>query len=113
MLKDGRFKRVIVCCGRVDLRKGIDGLASYVKLNYNLDTLERGTVFLFCGTRSDRIKALCYEGDGYTLALKRLSPGNRFQWPRNPEEAREISSEQFRLLMNGFTVEGSILLINK
>lgn len=108
MLKDGNFKRVIICCSKVDLRKGIDGLASYVKLNYGLDTLERGTVFLFCGTRNDRIKALCYEGDGYTLALKRLSPGNRFQWPRTPKEAREISPEQFRLLMNGFAVEGSI-----
>ncbi|MGN8946591.1 IS66 family insertion sequence element accessory protein TnpB [Bariatricus sp. HCP28S3_E4] len=55
MLKDGNFKRVIICCSMVDLRKGIDGLASYVKLNYGLDTLERGTVFLFCGTRNDRI----------------------------------------------------------
>lgn len=58
MLKDGNFKRVIICCSMVDLRKGIDGLASYVKLNYGLDTLERGTVFLFCGTRNDASK-LC------------------------------------------------------
>ena len=50
MLKDGNFKRVIICCSKVDLRKGIDGLASYVKLNYGLDTLEKGTVFLFSGT---------------------------------------------------------------
>lgn len=109
MLKDGiGFSRVIVCCGRVDLRKGIPGLTAYVKLNYGLDTTEKGTLFLFCGNRSDRIKGLIFEGDGVTLLNKRLLAGNRFQWPRTPDEARELTFEQFRRLMNGFTIEGTI-----
>ena len=59
MLRDGiGFSRVIICCGRVDLRKGIPGLTAYVKLNYGLDTTEKGTLFLFCGNRTDRIKGL-------------------------------------------------------
>ena len=63
MLKDGTgFKRVIVCCGRVDLRKGIQGLTAFVRLNYGLDTTEKGTLFLFCGSRADRIKGLLFEG---------------------------------------------------
>ncbi len=63
MLKDGTgFKRVIVCCGRVDLRKGIQGLTAFVHLNYGLDTTEKGTLFLFCGNRADRIKGLLFEG---------------------------------------------------
>ena len=96
MLRDGvGFSRVIICCGRVDLRKGIPGLTAYVKLNYGLDTTEKGTLFLFCGNRTDRIKGLCFEG-------------NRFQWPRTPDEARELTTEQFRRLMDGFTIEGTI-----
>ena len=64
MLKDGiGFSRVIVCCGRVDLRKGIPGLTAYVRLNYGLSTTEKGTLFLFCGNRSDRIKGIVFEGD--------------------------------------------------
>ena len=64
MLKDGiGFSRVIVCCGRVDLRKGIPGLTAYVRLNYGLNTTEKGTLFLFCGNRSDRIKGIVFEGD--------------------------------------------------
>ena len=63
MLRDGvGFSRVIICCGRVDLRKGIPGLTAYVKLNYGLDTTEKGTLFLFCGNRTDLIKGLCFEG---------------------------------------------------
>ena len=109
MLKDGiGFDRVIVCCGRVDLRYGIDGLSSYVRLHYSLNPIEKGALFLFCGTRADRIKGIIYEGDGTTLITKRLSKGNRFQWPRTPDEAKELSKEQYRLLMNGFAIEGTI-----
>lgn len=109
MLKEGiGFSRVIVCCGRVDLRKGIPGLAAYIKLNYGLNTTEKGTLFLFCGNRADRIKGLLFEGDGMLLLTKRLFAGNRFQWPRTPDEARELTAEQFRRLMDGFAIEGSI-----
>ena len=63
MLRDGvGFSRVIVCCGRVDLRKGIPGLTAYVKLNYGLDAMEKGTLFLFCGSRANRIKGILFEG---------------------------------------------------
>lgn len=109
MLKEGTgFKRVIVCCGRVDLRKGIPGLTAFVRLNYGLDTTEKGTLFLFCGNRADRIKGLLFEGDGMLLLTKRLFAGNRFQWPRTPDEARELTMEQFRRLMDGFAIEGTI-----
>lgn len=109
MLKEGTgFSRVIVCCGRVDLRKGIPGLTAYIRLNYGLSATEKGTLYLFCGNRADRIKGILFEGDGMLLLVKRLYAGNRFQWPRTPDEARELSTEQFRRLMDGFTIEGSI-----
>ena len=57
MLRDGvGFNRIIICCGRVNLTKGVDGLAAFVRLNYGLNTWEKGTVFLFCGRRADRIQ---------------------------------------------------------
>ena len=40
------------------LRRGIDGLASIVKFNFQLDPYEKDILFLFCGRRSDRIKGL-------------------------------------------------------
>lgn len=96
-----------MACGRTDLRRGIDGLAAMVRLNYGLDPLEEGTLFLFCGKKKDRIKALVFEGDGFCLLTKRLSDG-KFQWPCTPDEARDISPEQYQRLMDGFTLEGSI-----
>jgi len=100
-------KRAIILTGRTDLRRGIDGLVSLVRLNYNLDPLDKGTLFLFCGIKKDRIKGILYEGDGWVMVYKRLAFG-RYMWPSNPEEAKTITWEEYDRLMDGFTVQSSI-----
>lgn len=109
MLKDGKgFSKVIIRCGKTDLRRGITGLCSIIRLEFGMDPLEEGTLFLFCGNRRDTIKGVMYEGgDGFILLTKKLSNGN-YLWPRNKDEARLLSKEEFSRLMNGFAVESSI-----
>lgn len=106
MLKEAAgIQRVVLKTGRTDLRRGIDGLKAIIILN-GMDPLEKGTLFLFCGRRNDRIRGLTFEG--YLLMTKRLSGENRFQWPRNEDDMRKITMEQYRILMEGVAVEGSI-----
>lgn len=108
MLKDAKgFRRIIIACGKTDLRCGIDGLAAVIQEQFRMDPTERNVLFLFCGARSDRIKGLVFEGDGYLLLYKRLSAG-KFQWPRTPQEAMCITQEQFDWLMSGMTVVSTI-----
>jgi transposase len=101
------IKRVILACGRTDLRKGMDSLAALVRLAYGLDPLEEGTLFLFCGLKKDRLKGLVFEGIGFCLLTIRLTDG-KFQWPNTPDEARDITMEQYHRLMDGFAIESSI-----
>ena len=101
------FKKVYIACGKTDLRYGALGLASLVKLKYQLDPYDKGTLFLFCGCRANRIKGLLWEGDGFLLISKVLCNG-RFRWPRNTEELRDLTYEQYRLLMSGFTIDRGI-----
>ena len=101
------IKRVILACGRTDLRKGLDSLTALVRLAYGLDPLEEGTLFLFCGVKKDRLKGLVFEGIGFCLLTIRLTDG-RFQWPNTPDEARDITMEQYHRLMDGFAVESSV-----
>jgi transposase len=104
MLGDiSQAKHVYIACGYTDLRKSIDGLAIVVGHHFELDPFER-SVFLFCGRRCDRLKALYWEGDGFVLLYKRLERG-RYQWPRSPEEARKVTQQQFRWLLEGLSVE--------
>jgi len=99
-LKNVGVLRIIVATGFVDLRKGIDGLAQIIGSRYNLNPFEKGALFLFCGRRSDRIKGLLWLGTGFLLLYLRLEAGS-LTWPRTPEEAAEITEEEFRLLMLG------------
>jgi transposase len=101
------IKRTIILTGRTDLRRGIDGLVSLVRLSYNLDPLDKGTLFLFCGAKKDRIKGSLYEGDGWLMVCKRLTFG-RYMRPSKPEEAKSLTWEEYDRLMNGFTVQSSI-----
>ena len=72
MLNDAKgFKKVYIACGRTDLRYGIDGLAMVIQNQFHLNPFDEGTLFLFCGTKSDRIKGLFWEGDGFVLLSKR------------------------------------------
>ena len=87
-------KRIVIVTGRTDLRRGIPGLSALIRLNYGRDPLETGTLFLFCGNRRDRIKGLVLEDDGWLMLTKHVSNGV-YQWPRDVQEARDITPEQF------------------
>ena len=61
MLEDAAgIRRVVIACGYVDLRKGIDGLSMIIGGRYHQNPFEKGTLFLFCGRWSDRIKGLLW-----------------------------------------------------
>ena len=101
MLEDAAgIRRVVLACGAVVLRKGIDGLAMIIGDKYKQNPFEKGTLFLFCGRRNDRIKGLLWQGTGFLLLYKRLEDG-RLSWPRTTEEAAELTEEQFNYLMLG------------
>jgi len=97
------IKSIYIVCGKTDLRKGIDGLATYVLEEYNLDVFDQA-LFLFCGTQMDRFKALYWQGDGFLLLYKRLENG-RIQWPRTKHEVKKIDAHQLLRLLAGLSLE--------
>ena len=104
MLNDARgFSKVFIATGYSDLRKGIDGLAYIIRCQFDLDPFQKDILFLFCGGRTDRLKGLVWEGDGFLLLYKRLDNG-AFRWPRSESAAMEITPEQYHMLMKGFEI---------
>ena len=91
MIDLSNIKNYYIACGYTDLRRGIDGLAQIVTLQYGYE-LNENSLFLFCGRRNDRIKALWFSGDGFVLLYKRLNNGS-FQWPRSKDEEIAYSAE--------------------
>jgi transposase len=103
MIIDGfHVEHIYVACGYTDMRKSIDGFAACVKQRFQMDPFSN-SLFLFCGNRCDRIKALYWDVNGFVLLYKRLESG-RFQWPRDANEARDITPQQLRWLMEGLSI---------
>ena len=92
--------KIILAVGYTDLRRSIDGLAQIIGTKYDLNPFEAGVLFLFCGRRTDRIKGLLWEGDGFLLLYKRLEDGH-FDWPRTPQQAAQLDEEHYHMLLIG------------
>ena len=82
---------IYIVTGRTDMRKSIDGLCAIVEDQLHMDP-RRSALYLFCGKRCDRIKALLWES-------------GRFRWPRNQLEVKQLTWQQFDWLMSGLEIE--------
>ena len=99
-----RADSIYIVCGKTDMRKQIDGLCAIIEGKLHMGP-DDNALFLFCGRRCDRIKAILYEPDGIVLLYKRLSVDGRFRWPRNQDEVRQLTWQQFDWLMSGLEIE--------
>lgn len=58
------MEKIYLRTGYMDMRKQLDDLADIIQYSFQLDPYSN-SLFLFCGKRADRIKAVHYEGDGF------------------------------------------------
>ncbi len=106
-------RRLWLCGESVDMRKGIDGLIRVVQQRLLREAMT-GEVFLFVGRNPSRLKILCWDGDSYWLATKRLSQG-RFQVPRavssnGVASAIELTRNEWQLILDGIVVRDRTVL---
>ena len=95
--------KIFVITGYTDMRRSVDGLMAIIRDTYEMDPYSNA-LYLFCGKRCDRLKALHHEKDGFVLLYKRLDSG-RFQWPRNASEVKNLTRQEFRWLCEGLSIE--------
>ena len=48
-------------------------------------------VYIVCGRKKDRIKAIYWEKDGIVLLYKRLTGSGNYKWPRNQDEVKSLT----------------------
>ena len=91
--------RILVAVDAQDFRKGIDGLARVCREVLAADPFS-GCVFVFRNRRHTALRLLCYDGQGYWLAQKRLSTGRFHWWPTNATDvATRLEAHQLQRLM--------------
>ena len=103
LINYSRVKHIFIVCGKTDMRQGIDGLARVISDTYHLDLFDNA-LFLFCGGKSDRFKALYWDQNGFILLYKRLESG-KLQRPRKKEEVRQLTNQELRWLLEGLSLQ--------
>jgi len=99
MIFDLSGAKIFVYPGTTDLRKAINGLSAIVQDKMKQDPFS-GSVFLFCNRGRRLLKAVYWDKTGFWLSQKRLEK-NRFPWPQDENEARELSADELRMLLAG------------
>jgi len=80
-----------------DMRFGINSLAGLVRNRLGFDPMN-GDVFVFLGKRSNQIRFLQWDRDGFAMYIKKLEQGT-FERPAVPGNA--VTSGQLSLLLHG------------
>jgi len=92
--------RILVAVDPQDFRKGIDGLARVCRDVLAADPFS-GWVFVFRNRRQTALRLLCYDGQGFWLAHKRLSRGHFRWWPTATTAAATLAAHQVQRLIVG------------
>lgn len=100
MLNIGTNIKIYLASGHTDMRKGFAKLALLANEIVSQEKI-LGAFFVFRGRRSDRIKILWWDGQGYCLYYKCLERG-KFVWPSSSDSGSiSITKAQLSMLIEG------------
>jgi len=94
--------RIFLCTQPADMRKNFHGLSGLIRKSMMLDPFS-GHLFVFRNQRSDRLKVLYFDSDGFAIWYKMLQRGTfRFPDLKNYSSAGlEIDHSTLRLILDG------------
>ena len=90
--------KVMVAIEPVDFRKHIDGLAAICRNDFNQQP-NNGALYVFRNRSRTMVKVLHYEGNGYWLAIKRLSRGKYMSWPTADSAITQILASELQKIL--------------
>jgi hypothetical protein len=99
MIIDLSKARIFIRPGYTDLRKTVNGLSVMIEQQMGREPFS-GNVYLFCNRERKLLKAVYWDKTGFWLSQKRLEK-DRYPWPQDEGEARELKVEQLQMLLAG------------
>lgn len=95
--------RIYLCRKPADMRKSFDGLAAMTAEVIEQDPLS-GHLFVFRNRRSDRVKILYWDRDGYSVWAKRLEVGS-FSFPDDGDGGAVITPTELAMMLGGVKID--------
>jgi transposase len=94
--------KIYLCRKPADMRKSFDGLAAMTTEVIEEDPLS-GHLFVFRNRRSDRVKVLYWDRDGYAVWAKRLEEGT-FRFPEDGEGGAVVTPTELAMMLGGVEI---------
>ena len=95
--------KVYLCTVPCDMRRSFDGLSMMAEHIVRANPLS-GHLFVYCNRRTDRMKILYWDRDGWAIWYKRLEAGT-FQYPFSDPGRQEIAAWELGLLLEGIDLK--------
>ena len=97
---------IFIAVEHVDFRLGIDGLARCCRSLLAQDPMSGG-VFVFRNRRSNAIKILTYDGQGFWLCHKRWSSGRLAWWPKSASRSLKVPARELQIMLYNGNPKGA------
>ncbi len=91
-------KKIFLRFGATDFRRGVRGMVSLVVGAMNME-LDEQSMFVFCSTNRKQIRIVYCEGAGCWMLCRTIRYG-RFSWPKDSEEAAQLTGDELRALLS-------------
>lgn len=91
--------KIYVASQALDMRKSFDGMACFVTKELQQDVY-KGSLYVFCNKRGDKLKIFYWDRNGYCCWYKRLERGV-FRLPRVNDKVFKVSVSELNLLLEG------------
>jgi len=95
--------QVFLCTQPCDMRRSFDGLSMMTEHIIRCNPFS-GHLFVFCNRRSDRVKILYWDRDGWAIWYKRLEAGT-FQFPFSETGRKEVAAWELAVLLEGIDLK--------
>ena len=95
--------KVYLCTVPCDMRRAFDGLAMMAEHVIGCNPFS-GHLLVFCNRRSDRVKILYWDRDGWAIWYKRLEAGT-YQFPFAATGRQEIAAWELAVLLEGIDLK--------
>ena len=95
--------QVFLCTVPCDMRRSFDGLSMMAEHIVRQNPLS-GHLFVYCNRRTDRLKILYWDRDGWAIWYKRLECGT-FQYPFSESGRKEIAAWELGVLLEGIDLK--------
>jgi transposase len=95
-------EKVFIKPGVTDMRKSALSLSVMIENTMNKNPFDQA-FFVFCNKRCDTLKIVYYDKNGFCMWYKKLEE-ERFKWPKDSIQAKELTTEQLTWILSGFDI---------